>query len=57
MQLLKLPLLPVLFTSFSLSAHAGSINYANAGTVASTVTTSATTGHGIHLYYYGSTAA
>ena len=57
MQLLKLPLLPVLVTSFALSAHAGSINYANAGTVASTVTTYATTGNGVDLYYYGSTAA
>lgn len=57
MTLLKLALLPVLFTGFVLSAHAGSINYAYAGTVASTVTTYATTGNGIYLCYYGSTAA
>lgn len=35
---------------------AGSIPYANAGTVAATVTTYATTSQGIDLYYYGSTA-
>lgn len=42
-------------TASASSAFAGSIPYANAGTVAPTVTTYATT-NGINLYYYGSTA-
>lgn len=55
MKHLKALLFATLATASASSAFAGSIPYANVGTVAPTVTTYATT-NGVDLFYYGSTA-